>query len=152
MITLYNATKGGVDLVDQMSGTYNVGRTTNRWPLALFFNLLNIAGINSFVIYNSNNNTNVKRRLFLKQLGMCLIKNIQNLRAENKYVHTKIRNTIKRLRDGGSDVAEPGPSKRLGTKGRCYLCPDSKTQYFCYKCKKYLCLKKHSNFVCNNCV
>lgn len=152
MITLYNMTKGGVDLVDQMSGSYNAGRTTNRWPLALFYSLLNVAGINSYVIYNSNNNSNIKRRLFLKQLGMSLVKKIQNLRAENKHVHPRIRNSIKRLRDGDNDITEPGPSRNPGTKGRCHLCADSKTQYFCCKCKKYLCLKKHANFVCNDCL
>lgn len=77
---------------------------------------------------------------------------MQNLRAKNKYVHTEIRNTIKRLRDECSDVSEPGPSKHLETEGRCHLCPDSKTQYFCGKYIKYLYLKKHSNFVCNNCI
>lgn len=61
MITLYNAIKGGVDLVELMSGTFYVGRTRNRWPVALFFNLLNISCINnSFIIYNSNNNINIK--------------------------------------------------------------------------------------------
>lgn len=70
-----------------MSGSYNAGRTPNRWVLALFYSLLNVAGINSNAIYNSNNKSNIKRRLFLKQLGMSLVKKIQNLRAENKHVH-----------------------------------------------------------------
>lgn len=131
IITLYNMTKGGVDLIDQMSGSYNAGRTTNRWPLALFYSLLNVAGINSYIFFNCNNNSNIKRRLFLKQLGMSLVKKIQNLRAENKYVHPRIRNSIKRLRDEDNDATEPGPSRNPGTKGRCHLCADSKTQYFC---------------------
>lgn len=136
MIILYNMTKGRVDLVDQMSESYNAGKTTNRWPLALFYSLLNVAGINSYVIYNSNKNSNIKQRLFLKQLGISLVKKIQNLRAENKHLHPRIRNSIKRLRDRDNDVTEPGPSRNKGTKSRCHSCADSETQYFCYNCKK----------------
>lgn len=113
MINVYNMTKGRVDLVDQMSVPYNAGRTINRWHLALFYSLLNVAGINSYVIYSSNKNSNIKRRLFLKQLGMSLVKKIQNLRIENKHIiYPRIRNSIKRLRDGDNDVTEPGPSKK----------------------------------------
>lgn len=64
----------------------------------------------------------------------------------------RIRNPTERLRDGDNDVTEPGPSRNPGTKGRCNLRADSKTQYFCYKFKKYLCLKKHANCVCNDCL
>jgi len=72
---------------------------------------------------------------------MSLIKNIQNLRVENRHVHPEIRNIIKRLRDADNDVSEPGSSRHPGTKGRCHFCRDSKTQYSYCKCKKYLCLK-----------
>lgn len=50
----YNRTKGGVDTVDKMSEAYNCARPTRRWPMVIFSSSLNIAGINSFVIYKSN--------------------------------------------------------------------------------------------------
>ncbi|KFM56971.1 hypothetical protein X975_03242, partial [Stegodyphus mimosarum] len=43
MIIFYNLTKGGVD---EMCGTYSVSRKSCRWPLTVFFGLLNITGIN----------------------------------------------------------------------------------------------------------
>lgn len=54
IITYYNSTKGGVDCNDQLCSNYNVGRRTKRWPLAVFFHLLNISGINVFVVHKAN--------------------------------------------------------------------------------------------------
>ncbi|XP_025831094.1 piggyBac transposable element-derived protein 4-like [Agrilus planipennis] len=51
----YNKTKGGVDTVDKLCAAYNCARITRRWPLVLFYGLLNIAGINSYIIYKNNN-------------------------------------------------------------------------------------------------
>lgn len=36
-IMFYNSTKAGVDVVDELSGTYSVSRNSRRWPLTLFF-------------------------------------------------------------------------------------------------------------------
>ncbi|KAF2887353.1 hypothetical protein ILUMI_18820 [Ignelater luminosus] len=46
IITHYNDTKGGVDCNDQLCATHNLGRRTKRWPLVIFFHLLNVSGIN----------------------------------------------------------------------------------------------------------
>ena len=54
IITLdYNANKASVDRVDQLCHNYNVQKRTKRSPLAYFFNCLNIAGINSMVIFRA---------------------------------------------------------------------------------------------------
>lgn len=37
IITYYNATKSGVDTVDQLCATYNCARNTRRWPMVIFF-------------------------------------------------------------------------------------------------------------------
>ncbi|KAL4089192.1 hypothetical protein QTP88_024253 [Uroleucon formosanum] len=47
VISFYNMSKGGVDVVDELKGEYSVSRNSHRWPLTVFFSLLNIAGINS---------------------------------------------------------------------------------------------------------
>lgn len=54
IITYYNGTKGGLDVVDQMKEEYSVGRMTRRWPMRLFFSIMNISGINSQIIYKEN--------------------------------------------------------------------------------------------------
>ena len=50
----YNMTKGGVDTCDKMCASYSISRVTRQWPLAVFYILMNIAGINSWVIYTIN--------------------------------------------------------------------------------------------------
>lgn len=45
VIIYYHQTKGGVDTMDKMLGKYTVKRRTNRWPLAFFFNILDVAGL-----------------------------------------------------------------------------------------------------------
>ena len=49
IITFYNSTKGGVDVVDMMMDEYSVFRNSRRWPLTVFFALLNISSVNSYV-------------------------------------------------------------------------------------------------------
>ena len=74
MIMMYNSTKGGVDVVDKLCAGYNCARATRRWPMVIFYSLMNIAGINAFVIFNSNNpNSNMFRGTFLETLALDLI-------------------------------------------------------------------------------
>lgn len=74
IITFYNKTKGGVDVVDRMCSNYSVGRTSNRWPLTMFFFLLDVVGINSHIIYEANTGNKIPRKTYLKNLGKQLAK------------------------------------------------------------------------------
>lgn len=51
----YNATKSEVDVLDERIGTYRCKRKVNRWPMALFANIIDISAFNSFVIYTELN-------------------------------------------------------------------------------------------------
>ena len=51
MINFYNKTKGGVDTMDQMCARYSTSRRTRRWPLCMFYGLINIAVTNVFILY-----------------------------------------------------------------------------------------------------
>ena len=62
IITFYNLTKGGVDTVNKLCSSYNVARNTRHWPLVVFFLMLNIAGINSYIIHSTNNEEKLLRR------------------------------------------------------------------------------------------
>ncbi|KAH9635219.1 hypothetical protein HF086_013246 [Spodoptera exigua] len=54
VITYYNRTKNGVDLVDKMCSMYDVARNSRRWPLTVFFRLLNLSALNALCIYTAN--------------------------------------------------------------------------------------------------
>ncbi|KAM4036366.1 LOW QUALITY PROTEIN: piggyBac transposable element-derived protein 4-like [Anomaloglossus baeobatrachus] len=78
IILEYNATKGAVDTLDQLIGTYTCKRKTNRWPMVIFYNMLDVSAYNAFVLWkeidpNWNKNILYKRRLFLEELGKSLV-------------------------------------------------------------------------------
>lgn len=79
MIMDYNATKGGVDNLDKLVGAYSCKRKTLRWPLVIFFDMLDISAYNAFVIWMSlspewNRGKLEKRCLFLEELGKALVR------------------------------------------------------------------------------
>ena len=61
---------------DNMCASYSVSRVTRRWPLAVFYILMNIAGINSWVIHTINTPCDEPqhRIIFLKNLSLSLMK------------------------------------------------------------------------------
>ncbi|XP_033943723.1 piggyBac transposable element-derived protein 4-like [Pseudochaenichthys georgianus] len=78
LILDYNATKGGVDNLDKVTGTYSTNRMTARWPLVMFYNLIDISAYNAFVIFTEifpewNKSKLYRRRLFLEELGKALV-------------------------------------------------------------------------------
>ncbi|KAM4025402.1 piggyBac transposable element-derived protein 4-like isoform 1-T1 [Anomaloglossus baeobatrachus] len=73
IILHYNATKGGVDKMDEMVGEYSCKRQTKRWPVVLFLNMLDVAALNSFIIYTETHlefhtQRKDRRHIFLKDL------------------------------------------------------------------------------------
>lgn len=54
IITFYNMTKGAVDVVDKMGAAYSTAR---RWPMVVFFALLNVASSNSRILLLSTKKT-----------------------------------------------------------------------------------------------
>ena len=50
VITYYNATKGGVDTMDQMVRWFTTKRKTRRWPMVIFYNMLDISALNAFIV------------------------------------------------------------------------------------------------------
>jgi len=51
VILHYNSTKGGVDNMDKMATSYSCRRKNKRWPMALFFNVLDIGALAAYVIW-----------------------------------------------------------------------------------------------------
>jgi len=50
IITHYNATKSGVDVLDKLVREYICMRSTRRWPLKLFLSLTDVACVNASVL------------------------------------------------------------------------------------------------------
>lgn len=152
MIMTYNETKGGVDVVDKMCEAYNCTRGSRRWPMTVFYTAMNIAGINSFVIYkcNQQGQNKIPRRIFLEALGMELIDPHIRRRALQDNIPRAIKMRLREICDIKIQAEE---APRGNQYGRCYYCDSKKnrkTKYNCQVCKKYLCLE-HIIPVCNGC-
>ena len=75
----YNKNKGGVDNLDKLSATYTCQRMTRRWPMVVFYNILDVSAYNAFVLWTHihqgwNSNKKSKRRMFLEEIGRSLVK------------------------------------------------------------------------------
>lgn len=143
IILKYNSTKGGVDTADQMLRTYSTKRRTRRWPVAVFYNMLDISALNAFIIWMSlnphwNSKSTHRRRLFQLALGKQLI--------HNNYRETS--STTEATTDAVSNA------KILNKRARCHRCSrdkDRKCGTICYSCGLNVC-KDHSEIVCASCI
>ncbi|KAB0804070.1 hypothetical protein PPYR_01040 [Photinus pyralis] len=150
MILDYNASKGGVDTVDKLCASYNCARNTRRWPMVIFYAILNVAGINSMVLYFSNNiDIQMTRRKFLKTLSFFLIENHLRTRLQTQNLPRTMKDRIKEL----TGVPAPNQEPPVATRGRCSYCDRRKnrpTRITCKKCFKFIC-GEHTLHLCLDC-
>lgn len=154
IILFYNKTKSGVDKVDEMKAGYSVARITRRWTLVIFFALLNIGGINAYIVYKGNKNESLKRNDFLKMLAKGLLEDFLRARVYQENIPSTIRMRLSEL----MQVERERPAQQRpmagGARGRCYFCDRKKnrpTKYMCTNCRKYICLEHVVSYLCGEC-
>lgn len=159
IILEYNRLKSGVDVVDKLCATYNVGRNVRRWPMVIFFALLNIAGINSQIIYYANNNLDIyktnARRSYLKSLSLELCKD-QLQRRSMLTVGMPIDLQIRLEQFRPAEEQEDQQTLcHNGQRKRCTKCREMKkvrySKYICKKCCSEVFCLEHACMVCENC-
>lgn len=151
IIEYYNKTKGGVDSHDQLSHAYSTIRATNRWPLLVFFGLLDTAGINAAILLRMSTGVTVPRRHFLQDLAKSLARPHMESRLPIPQTPRIVRQMIRDMLGLAEDPAPRGEAD--GTKRRCLDCPrrlDRKTRERCNACAKAIC-GEHSVKVCGEC-
>nr|XP_022913127.1 piggyBac transposable element-derived protein 4-like [Onthophagus taurus] len=141
----YNCHKGGVDTIDKMCDTYSVSRRTQRWPMVIFFQLINIAGINSQILYNAANIANPQkyRRIFLKELSISLMRPCLSERAEIQSLPLDVKLFLKRYKAVVEEHEGEEPPVKM--RGRCYCYGRRKnrvTTISCDTCSRMVC-KEH---------
>lgn len=143
----YNATKSGVDTMDQMVHEYMTKRKTNRWPFAFFMNLLDVSNIAAYTLWCKkyplwNAKKSNKRNLFLRALGEEMV--IEHVIRRQKIVQLRqssrdaISDFLAHVQGGGKIVkrklenvdesnscpsSPPEPKRR-----RCHICPSQKSK------------------------
>ena len=154
----YNRTKSGVDTLDQLVKSYSCKRTTNRWPLVIFYYMIDIAAYNASVCFMDRNPGTYtgaqRRRKFLMDLSESLVLPLIQRRSSSTNFHMMHKDTRSKI-----EVFIPRPIISVQAAGtnprrRCGKCPrdlDRKARRICSKCSTPVC-ENHYNFICNDCV
>ncbi|KRX59338.1 PiggyBac transposable element-derived protein 4 [Trichinella sp. T9] len=111
IILHYNNTKGGVDNLDKMTSTYSCQRMTARWPLVIFYNIIDVSAYNAYVLWTEKHPTwNAgrlhKRRLFVEELGKALVQP-EMMRRKTLPRTAAAKSAVERLR---KDAEQPSTS------------------------------------------
>ena len=72
-IEFYNANKCGVDLLDSMARMYSTKSAMRRWPMAVWCNILDLSGVNAWILYKKETGNMISRWDFMHTLAMDLI-------------------------------------------------------------------------------
>ena len=78
-ILYYNETKVGVDVFDQMARLYSVKAASRRWPMHVFYNVVDMALINSWVIYKHVCQSNISRREYIQKIAEELTGSVETI-------------------------------------------------------------------------
>ena len=131
--------------MDQMCHAVTTKRKTNRWPMLLFYNVLDLASIAVLVVWRKINPSNKlsdedRRVLFNITVAKELVRPQHERRHIMKNLSRHLKFTIKTALHQHPTQAQVGelstPDNRK--RGWCYLCPrhrDLKTTMRCSMCK-----------------
>ena len=153
VISQYTKFMGGVDRADHYCGSYAFLRKTSKWWRKMFFWLLEVAIVNSYILFNLNRKQQglkeVRHKKFRKSLILQLVGNVRNKNAN------KCRGRIVDVegcdRLTGKHFVDKIPN---GKAKDCAVCSDRKvkriqTVYHCETCERKpglhpgICFKKY---------
>ena len=133
IIHFYNKTKVGVDCLDAMLRLYSCKAATRRWPLSCFWDLLDKAALNSWILFRKSTGNEIKRKPFIIALGESLCKEQREKKAKKSM---------------NSNSEARFTSRVLCKEAQCH----NKSYHMCSECNEPVC-GKHSEkkTVCLNC-
>ena len=139
-VAYYNKTKFGVDVTDQMARKYSVKSKSYRWPIQVFFNIIDLAGFNAWILYKETSGINISRQQFLLQVAEELAEEYNEILQEGKE------------NEQGTSSGQCNTS-HLRKTCQIRFCKDNKTTKSCMICKKYVCGKcmKENAIICKKC-
>lgn len=152
----YNATKSGVDTVDQKCANYSTKRKTRRWPMAVFYRFLDMNGVDAHVPSTANNlnNPNAKKTRMDFLEAFSLLENHFKERTNVKNLPLDIKAFLANYK---KEPQNPRPvvQANIRRSGPCHECGkhrNNKTTIHCSQCQRFMC-KTHSNtrVSCNSC-
>ena len=153
MIIDYNHGMAGFKEIEKQCLIYSCKRRTSRWPTVVFYTLLDVAGVNAYVLYQGCPGSKLRREDFLLSLARDLVLPTLKERVYNERLPKELRLAVRRVL--GKDLppfSPPSPQPR-GKRRACSVCPSKlkrRTRFSCYACNKALCLQC-SDQICGDC-
>lgn len=124
-----------------MARKYSTKSKSNRWPVQVFFNILDLSAINAWILYKQTTGERISRQEFLFQLA-------EELATEYRDIHEqeKMESMAKTSADSAT-ISERRKTCQIG------YCKKNKTINICSTCKKYVCGKclRERPSVCKKC-
>nr|XP_022906140.1 piggyBac transposable element-derived protein 4-like [Onthophagus taurus] len=155
MILNYNETKGGVDTFDQLSSNMSCSRKTRRWPLCVFYGMVNSASINSYIVYCYNTfkrgEKPLSREGFMIELAYRLAKPWMEHRISVPSLRRNLRQNICEILK--VDVVDENTVPQDKKRTICFYCPSKlrrMTTTYCVQCRKAFCGTHRGNY-CTEC-
>jgi len=136
-VLYYNENKCGVDMLDSMCRQMSTKAGCRRWPLAVFFNILDIAGINAWIIFRKTTGSRMSRRQFLRQLSAELTEASMSSPSRPTPLPSSSSSTSGCL------------DKRVNCQVKS-ACKRNRTTTMCDSCKRPVCGKCMAN-ICKQC-
>lgn len=96
-VLYYNQNKCGVDMLDSMCRQMSTKAGCRRWPLAVFYNILDMAGVNAWIIFKKATGSRISRRKFLHKLSEELIDAAISENAPQPYLFSEEGKLLKRV-------------------------------------------------------
>lgn len=84
LIIDYNFGKKGVDQLDEAIEEFSCRRKTVRWPLLLFFNMLDVAAHNGLILMKKSG-SHLTRKQYLRTLSIQLAEESAKTRFKRNY-------------------------------------------------------------------
>ena len=122
IILYYNSTKSGVDNLDHLATMYTSRRKVDRWPVALFGNVVDVGAVAAFIIWMGNfpqwkiSEGKRRRRLFLSELANQLVMPHNRRRALTPTLQAPITNAMKMV---SVDLPPPPPCSASSSSYKC---------------------------------
>nr|CAH7726963.1 unnamed protein product [Callosobruchus chinensis] len=157
-ILKYNEYMGGVDLLDSMLGYYRIKIRSKKWYLRIFFHLLDMCVVNSWLLWRKQSDIYMPLADFKVAIADALCNTRKSTLTrkrgrpstslENAYLRKKRRGPAAEIpqMEVRKDGIDHLPEWREYERNRCKH-PDCKCQsyIYCVKCQIPLCLNKDRN-------
>ncbi|XP_074521245.1 uncharacterized protein LOC141786531 [Halichoeres trimaculatus] len=124
-VIFHDDTKAGVDALDQMAHLYSVKNLTPRRLTAVFYNLLDIAGVNAYILLKACTSTPIPRRAFSLQLAKELRQELMSTKTSVQMINLEL-------------AQEPGIKKHCQVNSHCRK---NTTVVSCTGCQRPMCGK-----------